>query len=93
MHTRGPVDTDLPAYTLRGYRLHWTLTSVADGSILEEGDQDLPMLAPGSVWSGEVAFPIPEEDYQLTISILRPTGFSVTDRTYDARGNSIEGNE
>jgi beta-glucuronidase len=27
LHTRGPVDVDMPAYTLRDYALHWAVTS------------------------------------------------------------------
>jgi len=38
LHTRGPVDVDLPAYTLRGYTLHWALTSPDGTSQLSEGD-------------------------------------------------------
>jgi beta-galactosidase/beta-glucuronidase len=89
LHTRGPVDTDLPAYTLRGYTLHWALTSAADGSVLGEGEVALPVLAPGATWLGDLSFPVPDQEYLLTISIVRPTGFSVMDYSCDAQGNSI----
>ena len=89
LHTRGPVDVDLPAYTLRGYTLHWALTSTNGASKFSEGDVSLPTLAPGTPWSDEIALTIPSADYILTINLVRPTGFSVTERSYDAQGQLI----
>ncbi|HTP07538.1 MAG TPA: glycosyl hydrolase 53 family protein, partial [Anaerolineae bacterium] len=78
LHTRGPVDVDLPAYTLRGYTLHWALTSPDGAAKFSEGDVSLPTLTPGTQWSGEIDLTIPKENYILTIDLMRPTGFSVT---------------
>jgi len=86
LHARGPVDVEMPAYTLRGYSLHWATTSPGGDSTFSAGDVFLPVLAPGAKWSGEIAWPVPAQDYILTISIVRPTGFSVTIRSYDANG-------
>lgn len=89
LHTRGPVDVDMPAYTLRAYTLHWAITSPDGGSTFSEGDLSLPILAPGTPWSGEIALTVPSEDYILRLSIVRPTGFSVTEHSYDALGQPI----
>jgi beta-glucuronidase len=89
LHTRGPVDVDMPAYTLRGYTLHWAMTSPHGDSTFSENDVSLPMLAPGTQWSGKIALTVPTVDYILTIKIVRPTGFSVTEHTYNAQGELV----
>jgi beta-glucuronidase len=86
LRTRGPVEEDMPAYTLRGYSLHWAVTSPAGEQTFSEGDLVLPTLEPGVEWVGEVQWPEPELEYVLTVSILRPTGFAAIERTYDALG-------
>jgi len=89
LHSRGPVDMDMPAYTLRAYTLHWAVTSPDGGSTFSEGDVSLPILAPGTQWSGEIALTVPSEDYILTLSVVRPTGFSVTERSYNTQGELV----
>jgi beta-glucuronidase len=89
LHTRGPVDVDMPAYTLRGYTLHWMVTSDDGNTTFVEGDESIPVLAPGSQWSSQIAWTVPGAQYILTVSIVRPTGFSVTERSYDALGQLI----
>jgi len=89
LHTRGPVDMEIPAYTLRGYTLHWATASPSGDQTFSAGDVSLPVLAPGAKWSGEIAWPIPDGDYTFTISIVRPTGFNVTGQSYDAKGERI----
>jgi len=89
LHTRGPVEVDMPAYTLRGYTLHWAVTTLDGSSKFSEGDMFLPTLAPASQWSGEILLTVPAADYILTVSIIRPTGFSVTEVSYDAQGEQI----
>jgi beta-galactosidase len=66
---------DLPAYTLRGYRLRWT--AYGNGAIpLERGEIALPDLEPGSV--SETPFgPKGPDAGRLLVEIVRPTGFSV----------------
>lgn len=86
LHTRGPVEEDMPAYTLRGYTLHWAVTSSDGEETFSDGDLSLPTLAPGSQWSGEVEWVVPQADYVLTLSVIRPTGFSVIEQSYNARG-------
>ena len=89
LHTRGPVDVDMPSYTIRGYSLHWAVISVAANTKSLEGDMLLPTLAPASQWSGEIEFIAPTEEYMITLSIIRPTGYSVAERSYDAKGELI----
>ena len=48
LHTRGPVDVDLPAYTLRDYSLHWQVTSLDGNNTFAKGDTPLPTLTPAS---------------------------------------------
>lgn len=89
LHTRGPVDVDLPAYTLRGYKLHWSATS-PDGSLkFSEGNILLPILAPAAQWSGEIPLILTATDYIITLSIIRPTGHGVIERSYNAKGELI----
>jgi beta-glucuronidase len=86
LRTRGPIEEDLPAYTLRGYSLQWTVTSADSREMFAEGDLAMPTLEPGASWEGEVEWSDPGEEYLLTLSIVRPTGFAVLERTYDAHG-------
>jgi beta-glucuronidase len=66
---------DLPAYTLRGYKLRWT--AYGNGDIpLERGEIALPDLVPGSV--SETPFgPQGPDAGRWLVEIVRPTGFSV----------------
>ena len=89
LRARGPIERDMPAYTLRGYRLHWTVAGKKDGRIVSEGELALPMLAPGTTWSARVEWPVPTQDYLLTFRLLRPAGFMVLERVYDAQGNPL----
>jgi beta-galactosidase/beta-glucuronidase len=84
LHTRGPVDVDMPAYTLRGYSLQWTLTSPDGSKEFSEGAMALPLLAPASEWSGDIVFDLPGEEYIVTLKIMRPTGYAVIERSYDS---------
>jgi beta-glucuronidase len=89
LHTRGPVNVDMPAYTLRDYSLHWAVTSPDGNMTFSEGDVPLPTLAPASQWSGEIEFASPIEPYIVTVSIIRPTGYSVVERSYGEKGELI----
>ena len=89
LHTRGPVEEDMPVYTLRGYSLHWTVTSPEGDKAFSEGDLPLPTLAPAATWSGEVKWVVSDADYVLTVSVVRPTGFSVIERSYNSPGEVL----
>jgi beta-glucuronidase len=89
LYTRGPIGVDMPVYTMRGYTLHWAVTSLDSNDVFSEGDVSLPTLAPASQWSGEIPFIVPATDYIVTVSIIRPTGFSITDRSYNSQGEQI----
>jgi beta-glucuronidase len=89
LRTRGPIEVEMPAYTLRAYRLHWAATSLDGETIFSEGDVPLPPLEPGSQWSGQVEWTIPRAEYVLTVSVVRPTGFTAIERTYDAHGERL----
>jgi hypothetical protein len=89
LRTRGPVEQDLPAYTLRGYRLRWVVTSPERAGTFAEEGLTLPTLAPGSEWTGEIEWAMPEADHILILSIVRPTGSSVIERAYDPHGSRL----
>ncbi len=89
LQTRGPVEQDMPVYTLRGYRLHWAVMPPEGDETFSEGDLPLPTLAPAATWSGEVEWDVPDADYVLTVSIVRPTGFSVIERSYNSQGELL----
>jgi hypothetical protein len=76
----------VPAYTLRGYSLHWAVTSPEGGAVFSEGELALPTLEPGSEWSGQAEWAVPEAEYVFSVSIVRPTGFTVIERSYDSEG-------
>jgi len=84
LRSRGPED--MPSYTLRGYRLEWAVTSPGREETFAKGRLALPTLEPGTRWTGSIQCSEPEEAYVLTLSIVRPTGFPVIERTYDAQG-------
>ena len=81
LHTRGPIEADMPVYTLRDYNLHWTVASPDGSTVFLEDNIAFPELAPGSEWAGEFNFQIPESDYIISLSIIRPTGFNVIELT------------
>jgi beta-glucuronidase len=89
LHTRGPVDEELPAYTLRGYTLHWAVTSPSGDKTFSAGNASLPLLVPGSKWSGGITWSVPGEGTIITVSIVRPTGFIVTSQSYNTKGERI----
>jgi beta-galactosidase len=83
---RGPVERDLPAYTLRGYRLAWAVAAPGGQPIFAQGVLPLPTLPPGTTWSGALEWAVPMADYRLTLRLLRPTGVAALEHTYDAHG-------
>jgi len=83
LRTRGPLEADMPAYTLRGYSLRWAVTSPAGELTFARGEVVLPTLAPGSTWSTQVDWAVPGEEYVLVISVIRPTGFTVIEGSYE----------
>jgi len=89
LHTRGPVEVDMPAYTLRDYALHWAATSPNGNTTFAKGDVQLPTLIPASQWSGDIEFIVPPKDYVITVSIIRPTGYSVIERSYSSEGELV----
>jgi len=89
LHTRGPIDVDMPAYTLRDYSLHWAVTSPDGTTTFSQGAIPLPMLVPASQWSGGFEVSIPSEEYIVTVNVIRPTGYSVIERSYSAAGELI----
>jgi beta-glucuronidase len=65
---------DLPAYTLRGYKIRWT--AYGKGGIpLEREDVPLPDLAPGTVSETPLG-PKGPDSGKVVVEVVRPTGFS-----------------
>jgi hypothetical protein len=65
---------DLPAYTLKGYRLRWTAYG-RGGIPLERKDAPLPDLAPGTVSETPLG-PKAPDSRKVVVEVVRPTGFS-----------------
>jgi hypothetical protein len=86
LRARGPVEADLPAYTLRGYTLRWAVTARDGGSPISAGAVPLPTLTPGAGWTGSVEWPSPGREYVVEMSVVRPTGFAVLERTFARAG-------
>jgi hypothetical protein len=86
LRARGPVERDLPAYTLRRYRLAWAVAAPHGQPVFAQGEIPLPTLPPGTTWSETLEWAVPGADYRLMLALLRPTGFAVLEQTYDAHG-------
>lgn len=67
---------DLPAYTLRGYRLVWTVFNDLDQPIAGGADT-LPDLAPGVRHRHVVTWPGAGAGVRAKVEVFRPTGWSV----------------
>jgi beta-glucuronidase len=65
---------DIPAYTLRDYRVRWT--AIGHGGIpIERGEVPLPELAPGA--AATVRFTPQAPDVRaVVVEVMRPTGFA-----------------
>ncbi len=74
IRSRGPIEREIPAYTLEGYTLHW---EILEGKLLLTGGElEIPTLQPGESWRGSLTWTVPEEQpFTLTLQIARPTGF------------------
>jgi beta-glucuronidase len=86
LRVRGPLERDLPAYTLQGYRLAWTVTAPDGRRVFAQGVVALPTLPPVATWSGAVEWAAVQADCWLTLQLLRPTGSAAFEHTYDAHG-------
>ena len=83
LRTRGLIDRDLPAYTLRGYKLDWELSSPDEGLIDSHGEIGLPVLAPGTSCKLTIEATRPPQGYALRLRVVRPTGFVAVERWFD----------
>jgi beta-galactosidase/beta-glucuronidase len=86
LQTRGPIESEMPVYTLRAYRLKWMIHSIDGQAVFSEGEIPLPTLLPEEKWSGEVELDVPDTTYVITVSVFRPNGFSVVERSVDMSG-------
>jgi len=74
IRSRGPIEMEIPAYTLEGYTLHWEL--LEGKLLLTGGDLEIPTLQPGESWRGSLIWTVPAKGpFTLTLQIARPTGF------------------
>ena len=89
LRSRGPIDKDMPAYTLRGYKVHWEILLNEGREVFMEGILMMPDMRPGTVWSGELIWTDPGEDYLVHVKILRPLGFTVVERIYNREGEKV----
>jgi beta-glucuronidase len=91
LRARGPLESDLPVYTLRGYRLQWQATSSDKIVVFAQGEIPLPELLPSCAWSGELVWNAPPKETILTVSIVRPGGHCVLECSYDPWGDLPHG--
>jgi beta-glucuronidase len=70
------LENDLPAYTLRGYRLTWTVVDV-DGLPQAAGQLHLPDLPPGADFSDTLHWPFADGARQIELKVTRPRGHAV----------------
>ncbi len=72
----------IPAYTLRGYKLRWTVYAFGDLP-MEQVETLLPDLKPGSVHTATARF-VEKEIRRVVVEIVRPTGSTVLDGVWRA---------
>lgn len=89
LRTRGPINSELPSYTLRDYRLHWQLISQNGSKKILEGDLMLPELSPGKKWGEILNWDVADQEYCVELSVIRPTGFPVLEKIYDPWKKSL----
>jgi len=75
LRTRSLVN-DLPAYTLRGYTLVWTVQNHL-GQPIGSGKVELPDLKPGSTFTFEAHWKSADPAQRIHGEVFRPTGYSV----------------
>lgn len=64
--SRRSIETEIPAYTLEGYTLHWEL--LEGKLLLTGGDLEIPTLQSGESWRGSLTWTVPEEQpFTLTL--------------------------
>jgi beta-glucuronidase len=90
LRSRGPFESDMPVYSLQGYRLCWVLTSSDKRVIFSQGEIPLPALLPAAVWSGEITWQAHQGEAILTVSVVRPAGFAVLERSFDIQGKALQ---
>jgi hypothetical protein len=83
LRTRGPIENDLPAYTLRNYRVAWEFQSSPGRPIDLRGEVYLPVLPPGTLHNLSIEFPRAKKRSKLHVAVLRPTGFTVVEQLFD----------
>ncbi len=75
---------EIPAYTLRGYKLRWTVYGAGNIPI-EKHESPLPVLEPGQEHSLTLDFREPNP-VRVEIDVVRPTGFSACTETWPGPG-------
>lgn len=89
LEPRRSLDGDLPAFTLRGYRLTWQAHDAA-GSVLAGRIVDLPTIAPASgKLRYSVAWDDPGRAVAQTVTLLAPTGHEVAQATQASRAPAV----
>jgi beta-galactosidase/beta-glucuronidase len=83
LHARGPVEVEMPAYTLDGYLLNWVVAPAEGHGIYAEGEIELPRLLPGDSWTDEITWEANCGDCVLIVSIVRHTGFEVLTQMFE----------
>ena len=84
LHLSLQTRSQIPAYTLNGYVLHWVV--YADQDIpLEEGFFNMPEQRPGSSLTHQAKIQTARPE-KIVVQVMRPTGFSVLHRTIDLAG-------
>jgi hypothetical protein len=67
--------------------LQWIVVGAQDQTVLWQRNLSHPTLILGTTWSSRVEWPIPTEDYVVTLKIIRLTGLTALERTYDTQGD------
>jgi beta-galactosidase/beta-glucuronidase len=90
LYTRGPIEEDMPVYTLREYTLSWEILSQESANVLSTGEIVLPEFAPATSWKKNIKFMVPDTDYEIVIKIFRPNGFPAWEQNYTSDGEVVQ---
>ena len=90
LRVRGPVQSDMPSYSIEGYTLHWEVMDPTQGMSYSKGDVQIPGLAPAKDWTGVIDWVVPENDsFLLKLTVIRSTGFECIEKIMEFRNGLL----
>ncbi|MBE3036430.1 MAG: beta galactosidase jelly roll domain-containing protein [Candidatus Atribacteria bacterium] len=90
LRVRGPVQSDMPSYSIEGYALHWEVMDLAQEMSYSKGDVQIPGLVPAQDWIGVIDWVVPKNDsFLLKLIVIRSTGFECIEKIMEFRNGLL----